>query len=277
MKKIIRSYSMYSAFMSIIIILFGTGLVGTASICLAQGNTWTTKEDMPTSRVLHKTCAVDGKIYVIGGVTSIGCATPIGKVEVYDPSTDTWDTTKTPMPIARESFGLSAVDGKIYAIGGQIQSCTIRLSTVEEYDPITDTWLDTLAPMPTKRAGLSTSVVNGKIYAIGGYDSSGDLNIVEEYDPVTDSWETKATMPHTRVWFSTVVVDRKIYAFPQWWGGPDSIDVYDPVTDNWITIDLPVQLGADCSASTVNGLIYTFGGIGFMSDVWEYNPVSNTW
>jgi hypothetical protein len=73
-----------------------------------------------------------------------------------------------------------------------------------------------------------------------------------------------------------ILVDGKIYAFPQWWGGPDSIDVYDPVNDTWETIDRP-ELGGDCSASTVNGLIYTFGGIGFMSDVWEYNPVSDTW
>jgi N-acetylneuraminic acid mutarotase len=252
---------------------------GTASICLAQGNTWdTTKTDMPTSRHVHRACAVNEKIYVMGGITSVGCDFPITKVEEYDPSTDTWDPTKTDMPTPRESFGLSAVDGKIYAIGGQANNCSSYLSVVEEYDPSTDTWDPTKTDMLTPRGGLSTSVVNGKIYAIGGHNtgSGTPLTTVEEYDPVTDSWETKEPMPHARTWFSTTVVDGKIYAFPQWWGGPDSINVYDPVNDTWETIDRP-ELGADCSASTVNGLIYTFGGIGFMSDVWEYNPGSNTW
>jgi len=261
-----------SAFIAIV-------FIGTASICLAQGNTWDiTKTDMPTSRDGHRSCSVNGKIYVMGGITSIGCANPTSIVEEYDPSTDTWSGPLAPMPTARESFGLSAVNGKIYAIGGQNQSCTNSLSTVDEYDPATDTWLQK-APMSMPRGALSTSVVSGKIYAIGGHNqlTNLDLNIVEEYDPLTDSWETKAPMPHTRAWFSTTVVDGKIYAFPQWWGGPDSIDVYDPVTDTWETIDRPDQLGGGCSASTVDGLIYTFGGIGFMTDVWEYNPVSNTW
>jgi len=257
--------------------------MGTTSICLAQGNSWDiTKTDMPTSRHVHRACAVNGKIYVMGGITSIGCDFPISKVEVYDPVTDTWSDTLAPMLTARESFGLSAVNGKIYAIGGQAHNCSSYLSVVEEYDPSTDTWDTPKTPMPTQRGGLSYSVVNGKIYAIGGHNNptGNPLQTVEEYDPVTDTWDTnKADMPTARTWFSTVVVDKKIYAFPQWNGGPSLtiIDVYDPDTDNWSTIDLPVQLGQDCSASTVNDLIYTFGGIGFMSDVWEYNPVTNTW
>jgi N-acetylneuraminic acid mutarotase len=210
---------------------FAFVFTGTTSICLAQGNTWdTTKTDMPTPRHVHRACALDGKIYVIGGITSVGCDFPISKVEVYDPQTDTWDTTKTDMPTPRESFGLSTVNGKIYAIGGQTNNCSNYLSSVVVYDPVTDTWSDTLAPMLTPRGGLSTSVVSGKIYAIGGHNtpSGTPLQTVEEYDPDPDSWETKEPMPHARTWFSTTVVDGKIYAFPQWWGGPDSIDVYDP-------------------------------------------------
>ena len=95
---------------------------------LAQGGTWdSTKTPMPTLRHVHRACAVDGKIYVMGGITSIGCDFPISKVEEYDPSTDTWDPTKTDMPTPRESFGLSAVNGKIYAIGGQANNCSIYL------------------------------------------------------------------------------------------------------------------------------------------------------
>jgi N-acetylneuraminic acid mutarotase len=148
---------------------FALVFMGTASICLVQGS-WATKTPMPTPRHVHRACAVNDTIYVMGGITSIGCANPTSKVEVYDPSTDTWDTTKTNMPTARESFGLSAVNGKIYAIGGQTNNCSNWLSSVEVYDPSTNTWI-TKSPMLTQRGGLSTSVVSGKIYAIGGHNT----------------------------------------------------------------------------------------------------------
>ena len=109
-----------------------------SSISLAQKDTWTKKADMPTARVMFSTSAVNGKIYAIGG----------------------WDGD----PIPRKTF-----------------------SAVEEYNPATDTWTKK-ADMPTARGWLSTSAVNGKIYAIGGSLGGGRfINIVEEYNPTTDT------------------------------------------------------------------------------------------
>ena len=113
---------MNPVFLSIIIILFGTGLVGNVSMGLAQGNPWTSKKDMPTARVSLSSSAVDGKIYVMGGESNGtywgGPSSPI--VEVYDPATDTWDTTKTDMPIGRNSFSSSVVNDTIYVFGGNL-------------------------------------------------------------------------------------------------------------------------------------------------------------
>jgi len=53
-------------------------------------------------------------------------------VEEYDPAMDTW-TRKADMPTARSALSTSAVNGKIYAIGGYVGGGT-PLSTVEEYD-----------------------------------------------------------------------------------------------------------------------------------------------
>jgi N-acetylneuraminic acid mutarotase len=78
----------------------------------------------------------------------------------------------------------TAVNGKIYAIGGQasFDERVPTLSTVEEYDPKTDTWAKK-ADMPTPRY-VATSAVNGRIYAIGGGDLAGTvLSTVEEYTP----------------------------------------------------------------------------------------------
>ena len=85
------------------------------------------------------------------------------------------------MPTARWLPSASAVNGKIYAIGGFVGGRA--LSTVEAYDPTTDTWTQR-ADMPTPRSHLSPPVVDGKIYAIGGFGNNGVvLSTVEAYDP----------------------------------------------------------------------------------------------
>jgi hypothetical protein len=66
----------------------------------------------------------------MGGGTSNGDA--LATLEEYDPITDTW-TRKANMPTARWGLSSSAVDGKIYAVGGALVS-NVAVSTVEEYD-----------------------------------------------------------------------------------------------------------------------------------------------
>ncbi len=138
---------------------------------------------MPTARLCHSTCVVDGTIYAIGGHRSQG-ESAISTVEAYDPATDTW-TTKASMPTARGFLSTSVLNGKIYAIGG----CTHpydsgTLASVEAYDPATDTWMK-MDDMPTPRKALATSAVNGKIYAMGGNSVPAFntcISTVEEYE-----------------------------------------------------------------------------------------------
>jgi hypothetical protein len=65
-----------------------SGLLGTASVCLAQADTWTQRADMPTGRLGLDTSVVNGKIYAIGGY-AMGGAPGMRTVEEYDPVSDT--------------------------------------------------------------------------------------------------------------------------------------------------------------------------------------------
>lgn len=146
-------------------------------------DTWTRKADMPTPRISLSTSVVNGKIYAVGGWVwkGRGVTRVFSTIEAYDPQADTW-TKKANMPTPRSHLSTSAVNGKIYAIGGGEGGVDrAALSTVEAYDPQTDKWTRK-ADMPTARKELSTSVVNGKIYAIGGWDDR-PLSTVEEYTP----------------------------------------------------------------------------------------------
>lgn len=94
------------------------------------------------------------------------------------PKGDVWVRKRTPMPSQRVEFDTSAVNGKIYVIGGTVWDDRPRLGrvlrTFGEYDPVTNQW-QLRASMRIGRTDLSTAVVNGKIYAIGGPYSIVDV------------------------------------------------------------------------------------------------------
>ena len=220
--------------------------------------------DMPTARNYITSEVIDGKIYVIGGQSGKTSTSCTGKVEVYDPITDTWET-KTPMPTIRYGLASAVVNGKIYAIGGygKIPGTNTfgYLNTVEVYDPATDTW-ETKSNMPTNRGDLTSAVINGKIYVIGGY-FKGAVNTVEAYDPATDTWETKANMLTSRYSLVSGVVDGKIYAIggqPSLSSYTDKVEAYDPVTDTWETKNEIPTARYGLTSSEVNGKIYAIGG-----------------
>jgi RNA polymerase sigma factor (sigma-70 family) len=199
----------------------------------------------------------------------------------------TW-TQKADMPTARCCSG-GAVDGKIYVIGGYINTAPwITTTTVEEYDPATNTWT-AKADMPTTRASTSASVVNGIIYAIGGWSpNSGFSSTVEAYDPAADKWTKKASMPTQRDGFATGVVDEKIYIIGGHnWSGREAIlstvEVYDPATDKWTRkADMPTARWTS-AACVIDGRIYVFGGRPewdwgpALTIVEVYDPATDTW
>jgi hypothetical protein len=119
------------------------------------------------------------------------------------------------MPTARIHVSTSAVDGKIYAVGGAAGAPGYTsLVAVEAYDPMTDTWTRR-ASLPVAGCALCTSAVGEKIYAIGGstpVPAVSPLSTVQVYDPLIDTWNRKTNMPTARSGLSTSAVDGKIYA-----------------------------------------------------------------
>ena len=94
---------------------------------------------MPTGRdyLSPTTPAVNGKIYVIGGGNN---NVQLRIVEAYDPAKNEW-TKMASMPTARRALSVSAVRGKLYAVGGvgnigvAIGNLPQPFATVEEYTP----------------------------------------------------------------------------------------------------------------------------------------------
>jgi N-acetylneuraminic acid mutarotase len=196
-----------------------------------------------------------------------------GAISVY--ATENSWVEKAPMPTARFSFGITIVNGKIYALGGAIATMSGELTAAnEEYDPATNTWTEK-APMPTARYGCAVATCENKIYVFGGGGVNDSyINKTEVYDPATDTWVTKASMPTARILLQANVVDGKIYLI----GGDDKRtlnEVYDPATDSWTTkASIPTGVVAYASA-VVDNKIYVIGGLTDLTQI--YDPKTDKW
>jgi formylglycine-generating enzyme required for sulfatase activity len=177
------------------------------------------------------------------------------------------------MSVARGALTCVAVNGKIYAIGGNADTGT-DTNLVEEYDPANNTWT-TKASMPTGRHGLTSAAVNGKIYTIGGQDVAENFyGTPEEYDPATDTWNDALTgMPTARSWLTSSVVNDKIYAI----GGQDDTNSYDkieeytpPNYDDMVYVDGGCfDMGDNFPGGNANEIVHNVCLDGFYMDIYE--------
>ncbi len=127
---------------------------------------------------------LDGKLYVIGGISGSTLSTA---VQVYNPVTNTWhEAAPYPAPIGRESCGAPA--GMIYCAGGA-SGTYAETSDAYSYNPATNAW-SPIAPLPTPMWGSSYTAANGQLLVSGGVvnDSTADTNQGFAYSPWSDTW-----------------------------------------------------------------------------------------
>jgi N-acetylneuraminic acid mutarotase len=117
---------------------------------------------------------------VAGGLESRGSIVWTREQDVYDPATNTW-TPKAPLPRKRYLGAGTAMEGKLYVIGGwevNPDGSTTTVKTTSVYDPATNTWT-TKAALPTARRDIAATRVflNGqpRIEMIGGSRPGNNL------------------------------------------------------------------------------------------------------
>ena len=124
-----------------IIYLFGIDSVAGGGIRVDEGapvyaydpvnDAWSQKTDMPIDRLKLATVMVDGLIYVLGGEP---CETPdcLDVVQTYDPQTDRWAAAgSTGLRVGRADLEAVYLEGRIYALGGNVGSRNIGVANAE--------------------------------------------------------------------------------------------------------------------------------------------------
>lgn len=157
--------------------------------------------------VISKACAMctmDNYLFV-----AVGCQgtdremTPSKRVFCYNPLTSIWKEI-SPMNEARPCCKLAALEGYVYAIGGEC------LSTVERYDPRLDRWTF-VAPLPNDTFAVAhhVTVCNGEIFVSGGTLRY----MLLRYSPKTDTWRPSVLVGSKDRTTDMVAVGRFLYRF----------------------------------------------------------------
>jgi hypothetical protein len=180
----------------------------------ATGN-WSSGTQMPATLGvgLAGMDALDGFIYVAGGVGQGDRSDLSNRTLRYNPATDVWDLMAN-MSAPRHSFELVAFHGKLYAIGGYVRlfDAALNQTTVapanhtEIYDPATNTWING-SDLPFKIAAHSAVVHNDEIVLAGGIYNGGKYDEIRGYNPLTDSHQARGVL-HTSMYdFDMINID----------------------------------------------------------------------
>ncbi|XP_041946550.1 kelch domain-containing protein 7A [Alosa sapidissima] len=144
-------------------------------------DTWHRQCDIPpeVASVGSAMCTMDNYLFVaVGCQGSDRAMVPSRKVFCFNPVTSIWREI-CPMNEARPHCKLVALQGHLYAIGGEC------LSTVERYDPRADRWTF-VAPLPNDTFAVAhrATACNGELFVSGGTLRYTLLR----YSPKTNTW-----------------------------------------------------------------------------------------
>ena len=119
-----------------------------------------------------------------------------------------------PLEIPRCNLGVTALNGLVYAIGGEDDSLLLFDST-ECYDPALNTW-STVAPMNAPRVGFGVCIVDNCIYVIGGliggWGGTEVAGNIEKYDPQENQWSVAGAMATKRFHLGVEELNGLVYA-----------------------------------------------------------------
>jgi hypothetical protein len=146
------------------------------------------------------------------------------------------------------------------------------------------------SPAPTDFEGGAATADGTFAYTAGGYSFSANqtLNQFLRYNPATDAWATLSPMPQAAMMASAVYAPNvnKIFVF----GGEDATAgtnynitrIYDVTAGTWTTGANMPAVRSFMAAGYFNTKIYLVGGYttdqvtSAQAQVWEYDPVANT-
>lgn len=260
---------------------------------------WADAADVPVATQEVYPAALDGEIYLAGGIAS-GNLTPYISDELFiyapaSPASKAWRAGPD-LPDPRHHVTLMPLEGRLYAIGGYYGSVLGGIwqmkPTVWALAPDTGRWSE--APkLPHPQAEMTSAVLEGRIHCVGGRRLAGEANSERgDHRDVADhlvfdgaGWTGAAPAPTRRNSAAGGVTGGMFYIA----GGRNetgnlaATEVYDPAEDRWRSLQPMPLAQAGCAGAVMGGRLYVFGGeifsphSGVFEEAWEYDPEADAW
>ncbi len=221
--------------------------------------TWRAKAAAPTARQEVASAVLDGRIWVVGGLTA---ADATGKVETYDPSSDRW-APGPDLPIALHHHALAVFRGELVVVGGFLGGGSNLYSRPSDRVLAlrNGAWVD-LPKLRRPRGGAGAAVVGDTLYVAGGRDAGLLVAPTEAFDGV--SWQDKAPMPAPRDHVAVASDGRALYAAGGRFLDPDrtsdAFQRYDPARDTWTELPVLPTARGGLGLTMAGGRLVAAGG-----------------
>ncbi|MBS1716809.1 MAG: hypothetical protein JSS72_03655 [Armatimonadetes bacterium] len=221
---------------------------------------WEALPPMKIARGMAAAALLDNAVYVAGGFTWGGDAQTT--VDRFDLKTRAWSEV-APLNIPRSRLGLTALDGKLYAISGMNSVPNGRKSlntpTIEEYDPARNRW-QVVGSLNHARHGFESIVWHGRIYMFGGNDDETRKS-AEVWDPKTGKSSDLPNLPCERGFAGIVQVGEKFVLFGGRTDG-GTLSLFDPATSRWLACTTPDIQRTRFAATMIGSRLWLIGGEG---------------
>lgn len=245
-------------------------------------DSWARLPDLPFARHSAGVTRIDNQVYIFGGQDPSANTVVTNTLYRYNLDTGEVVSLSSAGPTIRTSPTLTAVDGKLYMMGGcATYGKGVGIKDVWCYTPETDSWLRK-ADMPYARLSHTSLALGSKIYVAAGKSSSGAANMRETliYDTLTDTWTIGAIIPlNTRFEHSMAEYGGKFYVHAGMVSGSTKhLYCYDPETDSWTTLAQGLQDKARHVAAVVgNRMSVLVGDSQSGLRVYQYDFITGVW
>ncbi|XP_012274970.1 actin-binding protein IPP [Orussus abietinus] len=201
-------------------------------------------------------------------------------IQKYDTFTGKWSEV-APIGIGRILPGVALLNGKVYAVGGELESCII--ANGECYDPRENVWTS-IACMVEPRCEFGLCALDNSLYAFGGWIGEDIGGSIEVYDPTTNTWRLDGELIEPRFSMGVVAHEGLIYIV----GGctnqsrhRQDLMSYNPVTREWNYLAPMLTPRSQMGITILDGYIYVVGGadknLDVLASVERYSFDKNKW
>lgn len=136
---------------------------------------------------------LNGYLHAFGGQGGTLGSSKIAAHHKYHIATDSWSQCAN-LPMALDSVGAIAYEGKIYAFGGRDYTQN-GVPYCYQYDPVLDRWV-ILKSLPAATHGVGLAVKKQNIHIVGGA-TTGTTSVANnyQYSPLLNTYSTKTQFP----------------------------------------------------------------------------------